>query len=683
MDNPSQYIPKHVIKHVLELKHLLQEYSYHYYVLSTPLVPDAEYDRLFRELQDLEKKYPQLITLDSPTQRIGEKPLTAFAQVRHTIPMLSLDNAFTTEEVLAFDKRVHDRLDLSENLAYVCEPKIDGIAVSLVYENGLLVRAATRGDGSVGEDISQNVRTILSVPLQMRGKHYPRLLEVRGEVFMPLAGFKEFNKKAVQEGSKVFVNPRNAAAGSLRQLDPHITAMRPLDIFCYAVGEVVDGELPNNHYAILGKLNEWGFKINPEIAVANNVSGCLNYYNNMMQKRTKLPYEIDGVVYKVNDLKQQERLGFIARAPRWAVAHKFPAQEELTRVVQIEFQVGRTGTLTPVARLEPVFVGGATVSNATLHNIDEVWQKDVRVGDTVIVRRAGDVIPEIVGVVKERRPSVTKPVELPRHCPVCGAEVVRVAGESAARCSGGLYCSAQRKESIKHFAGRGGMDIRGLGDKLVEQLVDHGIINNVADLYALHLEQLAVLERMGEKSATNLLDALAKSKQTTLSHFIYALGIREVGEATAQILAEYFTDLEALMNASEEELQQISAIGPVVAKHITTFFRQQHNRELIKKLLEFGINWPVIKKHSQRVSPLAGQIFVLTGTLSNMTRDEAKNRLQKLGAKISESVSGKTAYVVAGSDPGSKLTKAQQLNVKIIGEDELSSLLINNEKLLT
>ena len=683
-------IPQHVSSRAAELKHLLHEYSYHYYVLDAPLIPDAEYDRLFRELQEIEKIYPSLISSDSPTQRVGEKPVATFAEVSHLVPMLSLDNAFSREEVLLFDKRIHERLELSvtDEIEYVCEPKIDGMAISLVYENGLLVRAATRGDGSVGEDILQNVRTIGSVPLQLRGNDYPHFLDVRGEIFMPLLGFKEFNEKAAREGKKIFVNPRNAAAGSLRQLDPHITATRPLDIFCYAVGEVTNDIFPNSHYAILAKLKEWGFKVNPEIAAEKNINDCLNYYQSMMQKRAKLPYEIDGVVYKVNNLELQKKLGFIARAPRWALAHKFPAQEELTRVVKIEFQVGRTGALTPVARLEPVYVGGATVSNATLHNINEVWQKDIRVNDTVIVRRAGDVIPEIVAVVKERRPPHTELVLLPQCCPVCGAEVIKIDGEAAARCSGGLYCSAQRKESIKHFASRGAMDISGLGDKLIEQLVNKEIISNVADLYKLKIEQLTALERMGKKSAINLLDALEKSKTTTLARFIYALGIREVGEATAQILASKFLSLEQLMKTDEAQLQQIPAIGPIVAKHITIFFRQNHNRELIQSLLNFGINWPLPKITENGDSPidkgpLAGEVFVLTGGLNSMTREEAKAALQKLGAKVSESVSSKTTCLIIGTDPGSKLRKAQQLKIKVINEDEFSNLLINKENLLT
>jgi len=667
-----------------QLKQLLNEYGYRYYVLDAPLVTDAEYDRLFRELQSLEISYPELIAPDSPTQRIGERPAVSFATVHHTIPMLSLDNAFTEEEVLAFDRRVHERLNLPETteIEYVCEPKVDGVAVSLVYENGLLVRAATRGDGWVGENILQNVRTISSVPLRLRGGNndYPQVLEVRGEIFMPLAAFRMFNRKAAGAISeKVFVNPRNAASGSLRQLNPKITATRPLDIFCYAVGEVRGNELPDDHDKILTKMQDLGFKINPEVKVVNGIVNCLAYYRSMMQRRAQLDYEIDGVVYKVNSLKLQSELGFVTRAPRWAVAHKFPAHEELTKVLNIEFQVGRTGALTPVARLEPVFIGGATVSNATLHNIEEVWQKDVRIGDTVIVRRAGDVIPEVVSVVRERRLKTARPMELPANCPVCGAEIIKDEGEVIARCSGGLYCSAQRKETIKHFASRGAMDIRGLGDKLVDQLVDSGLINNVADLYDLTTEKVMLLERKGEKSARNLFDALEKSKNTTLARFIYALGIRDVGEATARTLAEHFGNLDALMHADETVLQQISDVGPIVAKRITTFLRQEHNVELIMRLLNVGITWPQVElDEAKQRQHLKGKIFVLTGILSSMTRDEAKIELRNLGAKISNSISNKTAYLVVGSDPGSKLAKAQQLNVKIIDEKELLKLMQMN-----
>lgn len=662
-----------ITKRINELRELLNDYSYHYYVLDQPKVPDAEYDRLFLELQKLEKDHPEFITPDSPTQRIGAKPSSAFKQVKHSIPMLSLDNAFTNEDVLNFDRRIHEKLNSSKEIEYVCEPKIDGTAISLIYENGKLTKAATRGDGEVGEDVLQNVRTIPSIPLKLRGNNYPHILEIRGEIYMPLAGFNKFNAAAIKTGEKTFVNPRNAAAGSLRQLDPKITANRPLSIFCYALGECSDKTLPTKHYEILLKIKKWGLKINAEIRVVKGINACLNYYQSMTQKRHQLPYEIDGVVYKVNDLQLQNELGFISRAPRWALAHKFQAAEEMTKVLNIEFQVGRTGALTPVARLEPIFVGGATVSNATLHNIEEVWRKDVRIGDTVIIRRAGDVIPEVVGVVKERRPKNTKPIVLPKKCPVCGAEVTKIEGEVVARCSGALYCSAQRKETIKHFASRGALNIKGLGDKVADQLVDSGIIDNVADLYHLTESKITTLERKGEKSAQNLLQAIATSKNTTLAKFIYALGIREVGETTAQSLAEHFGDLNKLMQASADDLEAIADIGPVVAMQITTFFRQKHNRELIENLLKSGIHWP--KPEKSGAQPLAGAIFVLTGTLESLSREEAKIKLHNLGAKTSESVSKNTTYVVVGSNPGSKLNQAEKLKIKIIDEKELLKIL--------
>lgn len=655
-----------------ELKKLLQDYSYYYYVVAQPKVPDAEYDRLFRELQQLEEQHPELITVDSPTQRVGAKPASSFAQIRHVIPMLSLDNALAETEVLNFDRRIRERLHITNEIEYVCEPKIDGTAVSLVYEQGILTKAATRGDGIVGEDILQNVRTITSVPLALRDNDFPRVLEIRGEVYMPIAGFKELNKTS----DKTFVNPRNAASGSLRQLDSRITASRPLDIFCYTVGEVLEGELPPKHSAILAKLKTWGLKINPDIKVVTGVTACLAYYQIIEKKRDALPYEIDGVVYKVNDLQLQNKLGFVARAPRWAVAHKFPAQEELTKILNIEFQVGRTGALTPVARLQPVFVGGATVSNATLHNIDEVWRKDVRVGDMVIIRRAGDVIPEIVAVVQERRPKGTKKVVLPRHCPVCGSEITKIEGEIVARCSGGLYCSAQRKETIKHFASRGALDIKGLGTKLVDELVDCGLVNNVAELYDLTAEKITELERKKEKSATNLLQAIAASKNTTLPRFIYALGIREVGATTAQNLAQHFGSLDKLMQANDAELAAINDIGPTIAKQIVTFFRQAHNQELIAKLLQVGIHWPKPKLLSQ---PLAGRSFVLTGSLVTLTRDGAKEQLQALGAKVSAAITKNTTYLVVGANPGTKLAKAKKLEISCLNEAELLKLLNKQE----
>jgi DNA ligase (NAD+) len=665
-------------KRVMELKRLIRDYDYHYYVLDEPLVPDAEYDRLFRELQKLESEHKDLITEDSPTQRIGVTPLKAFAEVAHIVPMLSLDNAFSDDEVLAFEKRIRERLGRDDLIEYVCEPKIDGIAVNLLYENGILKKAATRGDGAVGEDITQNVRTVRSIPLQLYGKSFPKLMEIRGEIYMPLKSFTAYNNAAAQKGEKTFVNPRNAAAGSLRQLDAKITAGRALENFCYALGAVEGWQIPHTHAEVLEQFKKWGFRVNPEIEVAQGAAKCLDYYRAMAAKRSSLAYEIDGVVYKVNRLNLQNELGFVARAPRWAIAHKFPAQEELSQVLDIEFQVGRTGALTPVARLKPVFVGGATVSNATLHNMDEVMRKDVRVGDTVMVRRAGDVIPEVIAVVKDRRPLGAKLVVLPKHCPVCGAEIVKAEGEAIARCSGGLYCRAQRQESIKHFASRAALDIVGLGDKLVDQLVVSGLVDNVADLYKLTAEQLKELDRFGLKSAEKLLKALEKSKTTTLGRFIYALGIREVGEVTAEDLASHFLDLQSLIKATEEELQAVRDVGPVVAKYVVAFFRQEHNLELIKRLEGCGIHWP--KPKAIKAGLLSGKTFVLTGVLNSMARDAAKKRLQTLGAKVSSSVSAMTSYVVAGSEPGSKLTKADKLGVQVLDEEAFLQLLRESEK---
>jgi len=660
-----------------ELKTLLNEYSYQYYILDNPKVPDAEYDRLFNELKQLEVQHPALITQDSPTQRVGARPLTAFKQVEHTIPMLSLDNAFADEDVVNFDKKIHDRLkDIAYyDLEYVGEPKIDGLAVSLYYENGVLTKASTRGDGMIGEDILQNIRTIPSIPLVLRGTDIPRVIEIRGEVYLPLAGFNRLNQKALKDGTKPFANPRNAAAGSLRQLDPKITAKRPLAMFCYAVGEVIGGNLPNTHWGILSKIKDFGLRVNAEIQVVTGIKACLEYYKQIGQKRDKLAYEIDGVVYKINDLGLQKQLGFVSHAPRWAIAHKFAAQEELTTVINIEFQVGRTGAITPVARLTPVFVGGVTVSNATLHNFDELYRKDVRVGDTVIVRRAGDVIPEIVAVLLDRRGQNTHIVSMPGKCPVCGADAIKIDGEAVLRCTGGLYCSAQRKEMIRHFASRNALDITGLGDRVIEKLVDLNLVNNVAELYSLTQEKLATLERQGEKSAQNLLQAIAKSKATTLPKFIYALGIRGVGEATAQSLAKYFGDLDKIMHAKIQEFEVINDIGPTIARQIVVFFEQAHNRELIASLIEHGIHWPKLAPINTAEQKLAGQTFVITGSLNTMSREAAKAKLQALGAKITESVSKNTNYVVVGTDPGSKLAKAQSLGVKIINEDELLKIL--------
>ncbi len=663
-----------VSKRAEALREQLRYHNHRYYVLDDPEIPDAEYDRLLRELQALEAEHPELITTDSPTQRVGAEPLKAFGEVRHEVPMLSLDNAFSLDDMANFDRRVRERIEVEE-VVYTAEPKLDGLAVSLLYENGVLVRGATRGDGSKGEDITQNVRTIDSIPLKLMGKKVPALLEVRGEVFMSHAGFARLTKMAVEQGQKRFVNPRNAAAGSLRQLDPRITAQRPLEIYCYGIGRLEGRALPKHHSEALALLKDLGLRVYPGIETVSGLDGCNDYYTRMEAQRTKLPFDIDGVVFKVDSLQQQEALGFVSRAPRWAIARKFPAQEEMTKVLDINVQVGRTGAITPVARLEPVFVGGVTVTNATLHNEDEVKRKDVRIGDTVMVRRAGDVIPEVVQVVKSKRPKQTRAFIMPSHCPVCGSEVERAEGEAVARCSGGLYCAAQRKEAIKHFASRRAMDIEGLGDKLVEQLVDQKLIEDIADLYALEADTLAGLERMGEKSAANLVAALEKSKDTQLERFLFALGIREVGEATAQGLAHAFGNLDALMAADEERLLEERDVGPIVAQHIAAFFRQSHNRDVIDKLIAAGIHWPAVEVPAADQQTLAGKTFVLTGTLETLSRNDAKARLQALGAKVTGSVSKKTDYVVAGADPGSKLTKAEELGVEILDEDQLLGLL--------
>lgn len=665
-------IPDSVRQRIASLRQEINQHNHNYYVLDNPTVPDAEYDRLMRELQQLEEQHPELITADSPTQRVGDKPLSEFGEIKHEMPMLSLGNAFTEQELLDFDKRVRDRIDYQGAIQYAAEPKLDGLAISLLYENGQLVRAATRGDGATGEDVTLNVRTIKAIPLKLTGTDWPERLEVRGEVYISKAGFEKLNQAQREKGDKTFANPRNAAAGSLRQLDPRITATRPLTIYCYGVGLVEGGSLPRQHDQIIQQLGKWGLRICPEIKVVEGAEGCQSYYNEIGQRRDSLPYDIDGVVYKVNELELQQRLGFVSRAPRWATAHKFPAQEELTTLIGVDFQVGRTGALTPVARLEPVAVAGVIVSNATLHNMDEVQRKDVRVGDTVIVRRAGDVIPEVVGAIIERRPENTQLIIMPTTCPVCGSEAVREEGEAVTRCSGGLYCAAQRKESIKHYASRKAMDIEGLGDKLVDALVEQKLINDVADLYHLKAAQIAGLERMGDKSAINLIDALEKSKQTTLPRFLFGLGIREVGEATAQNLANYFCDLEKIKQASEEQLQQVPDVGPIVAAHIVHFFKQPHNQEVLQKLLDVGIQWPAIEARGEL--PLTGLTYVLTGTLTQFSRSEAKEKLQSLGAKVAGSVSKKTSYVVAGEAAGSKLEKAEKLGVSVISEDELVRL---------
>ncbi len=654
---------------VARLRDQLNDFNYQYYVLDDPCVPDAEYDRQLRSLQQLEREYPELLSNDSPTQRVGGQPLEGFTQVTHEVPMLSLDNAFSADELLAFEKRLQDRLNSKITLEFACEPKLDGIAVSLLYDNGVLVRGATRGDGSTGENITANVRTIPSIPLHLRGENYPPILEVRGEIYMPRAGFERLNEQARARQEKPFVNPRNAAAGSLRQLDPRITATRLLQMCCYNVGRVEGYNLPDTHSEVLQLLNAWGLRINAEMDVVQGASQCQQYYENLSEKRDSLAYDIDGIVFKINRLALQQRLGFVSRAPRWAIAYKFPAQEEITRLLDVEFQVGRTGAVTPVARLQPVFVGGVTVSNATLHNMDEVERLGIMVGDSVVIRRAGDVIPQIVKVIENRRPDDAQTIELPIECPVCGSEVEREEGEAAARCSGGLYCQAQRKEAIKHFSSRKALDIDGLGDKLVEQLVDENLIHHAADLFNLTLDQLLPLERMGKKSAENLLESLASSRETTLPRFLYGLGIREVGEATALSLARYFKTLDALMAANEEQLLEVDDVGPIVAHHIHRFVRQPHNIEVINSLQERGVCWPDLQVDAG-TRPLEGQIWVLTGTLHTMGRSEGKSRLQELGAKVAGSVSAKTTTLVAGEKSGSKLNKAEDLGIRVLNEEE-------------
>jgi DNA ligase (NAD+) len=649
----------------------LHQHNYLYYTKDAPVIPDAEYDQLLRELQALEAQYPELVTPDSPTQRVGAAPLKAFGEVRHAVRMLSLDNAFSDEELADFDRRVREKLG-AEQVEYAAEPKLDGLAVSLLYQDGKLVRAATRGDGETGEDITLNVRTIPSVPLKLVGPDIPQTLEVRGEVYLSHKGFDALNRQMEAQGQKLFVNPRNAAAGSLRQLDPAVTAQRPLEMFCYGVGKVSGDRLADTHTEILARLGDWHLRVYGDVQRVSGLAGCVDYYRHYEQRREQLPFEIDGVVFKVDRIDQQDILGFVARAPRWAIARKFPAQERETRVLAIDVQVGRTGALTPVARLEPVFVGGVTVTNATLHNQDEIDRKDVRPGDTVIVRRAGDVIPEVVRVLKEKRRKGARRFRMPVQCPVCGSHVMRAEGESAARCSAGLFCPAQRKEAIKHFAARRAMDIEGLGDKLVEQLVERQLIHDVSDLYQLTVEELAGLERMAEKSATNLVNALEKSKETTLDRFIYALGIREVGESTAQILAREYADLDALLATDLEALQSLHDIGPVVAKHIIGFFAEEHNREVIDKLRRAGVHWTAVDKPGEQ--PLAGKTFVLTGTLS-MPRAGLKARLQSRGAKVSGSVSSKTDYVVVGENPGSKYTRAVELGIEVLDEAACMELL--------
>ena len=673
-----------VEQQIASLRASLDSWNYQYYVLDDPSVPDAEYDRAMRTLQELEAAHPALVSIDSPTQRVGATPLAQFSQVAHEVPMLSLDNAFNEQDMRDFYRRLQDRLGAAsmdggaQAIEFACEPKLDGIAVSLLYRNGVLERGATRGDGSTGEDITQNVRTIRSIPLRLRGVAYPAVLEVRGEIYLPRAGFEQLNARARELGEKTFVNPRNAAAGSLRQLDARITAQRPLEMCCYGVGLVDGGELPGQHAAVLQRLQAFGLRINAESRVVRGIEACDAYYQDLAERRQQLPYDIDGIVFKVNDLKLQQQLGFVSRAPRWAIARKFPAQEELTRLLDVEFQVGRTGAITPVARLEPVFVGGVTVSNATLHNSDEIERLGLRIGDMVVVRRAGDVIPQVAAVVLERRPEDARPVIFPDCCPVCGSAVERAADEAVLRCMGGLVCPAQQKAAIKHFVSRRAMDVEGLGDKLVDQLVDEGLVANVAGLYQLKREQLLALERMGEKSADNLLAALQNSRSTSLPRFIFALGIREVGEATALNLARHFGSWEALAAASEAELLKVPDVGPVVADHLAQFFDSPSSLAVVAALRESGVHWPDLEVLPPQALPLGGQTWVVTGTLEALGRNEAKAHLQALGAKVAGSVSAKTSCVVAGPGAGSKLTRATDLGIEVIDEQAFLKVLASH-----
>ncbi|MDU6259403.1 MAG: NAD-dependent DNA ligase LigA [Haemophilus parainfluenzae] len=654
-----------------KLRQDLRRYEYEYHVLDNPTIPDAEYDRLFHQLKALEAAHPERITADSPTQRVGAKPLSGFAQIRHEIPMLSLDNAFSNEEFYAFVKRIEDRLiRLPEPLTFCCEPKLDGLAVSILYVNGVLTQAATRGDGTTGEDITANIRTIRNIPLQLLMDNPPARLEVRGEVFMPHEGFERLNQQALEKGEKTFANPRNAAAGSLRQLDPKITSKRPLVLNAYGIGIAEGVDLPNTHYDRLQWLKSIGIPVNPEIRLCNGTDEVLDFYRDIQNKRSSLGYDIDGTVLKINDIALQEKLGFISKAPRWAIAYKFPAQEELTRLNDVEFQVGRTGAITPVAKLEPVFVAGVTVSNATLHNGDEIERLDIAIGDTVVIRRAGDVIPQIIGVLHDRRPADARPIIFPKTCPVCDSAIVRIEGEAVARCTGGLFCAAQRKEALKHFVSRKAMDIDGVGGKLIEQLVDRELIHTPADLFKLDLTTLTRLERMGVKSAENALASLEKAKNTTLARFIFALGIREVGEATALNLANHFKTLEALQNADLEALQQVPDVGEVVANRILAFWHEPHNVSVVNDLIAQGVHWETVETKEVTENRFKDKTVVLTGTLTQMGRNEARALLQDMGAKVSGSVSAKTDFVIAGDAAGSKLTKAQELGVTVLTEEE-------------
>lgn len=675
MTSTDEAHANNVTEHAAQLRTQLHYHNYRYYALDDPEITDAEYDRLLRELQELESAHPELVTSDSPTQRVGAPPLDKFATGKHLQAMLSLDNAFDDDEIADFDRRVRERLEATGSVTYCAEPKLDGLAVSLLYENGVFVRGLTRGDGTTGEDVTVNLRTVASLPLKLQADTPPERLEVRGEIYMTRSGFERLNRQQAEQGGKTFANPRNAAAGSLRQLDSTVTASRPLLLCCYSVGFVAGIDLPATQYDTLTWLRGLGLPVSPERCRATGLDQLRGVHDDLAARRADLDYEIDGVVYKVDDLRAQRELGFVARAPRWAVAWKFPAEEQITRLHNVEFQVGRTGAVTPVAKLDPVTVAGARVANATLHNMDEVERKDIHIGDTVVIRRAGDVIPEVVRVLPDKRPAGATMPTMPSHCPVCGSEVVREEGQVAHRCTGGLYCGAQRREAIKHFASRRALDIDGLGDKIIDQLVDNGMVEHVDQLFGLQAEQLAQLERLAEKSARNLVNALEAAKQTTLPRFIYALGIREVGEATAQALAAHFGSLERLMAADEDALNEVPDVGPVVARSIRHFFDQPHNREVIAGLIKQGVTWDETEPAVSGPQTLAGQTYVLTGTFAEWTRDEARARLQALGAKVTGSVSRKTTAVIAGENPGSKVDKARELDVDVLGEADLEALL--------
>ena len=676
-DSSNELPSDSAAENIQSLRNHINEHNHKYYVLDEPSIPDAEYDRLMRELQALEDANPELITSDSPTQRVGGAPLVGFTEVQHERPMLSLDNAMNADEFAAFYQRVQDRLKTDEPLEFACEPKLDGLAISLLYVNGVLERAATRGDGQTGEDVTQNVRTIKNVPLRLQGNQTPTRIEIRGEVYMPKAGFDAYNDRARENEEKVFANPRNAAAGSLRQLDSRITAKRPLEFCAYSLGIVSDDfDMPDTHSAQLAQVQVWGVRINEEMRVVNGLEEAQTFFTQLGEKRHQLGYEIDGTVFKINSLALQETLGFVARAPRWAIAYKFPAVEELTVLQDVDFQVGRTGALTPVARLKPVHVAGVTVSNATLHNMDEIARLGVKIGDTVIVRRAGDVIPQVVAVVEERRPDDARDIVMPPACPVCESHIERVEGEAVTRCTGGLVCSAQRKEAIKHFASRKALDVEGLGDKLIDQMVAASLIDSLDDVFHLTLDDIAGLERMAEKSAQNVLNALEKSKATTLGRFIYSLGIREVGTVTAQNLANHFGFLERIMNASVDVLLDVPDVGNIVAQHLVNFFAEEHNRTVIEQLQKSGVHWDESEPvNAADDAPLAGKTAVITGTLSDMSRDDAKLALEALGVKVTGSVSAKTDFLVAGDKAGSKLTKAQNLGVRVFDEEAFKALL--------